>query len=279
MSELQTIESQSHAVMNTLQTALEKGVDADSLEKLLNMQERVLDRHAEQAYTQDMVKVQSEVKRIEKNRKNEQTRSEYADLDAIISAVKPVYTEHGFSVSFGTADSPIEGHVRVTADVMHVAGFSKPYFADIPLDVMGIKGNINKTEVHGRASAISYGRRYLHALIFNLSTGDDDDGNSAGGDSRTAIDIQNEWKNRMLIIKTILPVILDYKEAIAEEDYLRAYEAYESLTDDEKRAIYHPAPTEGGILTTREREALKSNEMSEARKYYNDNQVPGDKDK
>ena len=29
---------------------------------------------------------------------------------------------------------------------------------------------------------MAYGRRYLTALAFNLATGDDDDGNAAGGD-------------------------------------------------------------------------------------------------
>ena len=268
MSELATVEqlpSQQTMVLNTLQTALEKGVDAASLEKLLDMQERILDRQAEQAYTRDMVTVQAEVKNIEKNKKNNQTGSEYADLSAVLSAVKPVYTERGFSVSFGTAESPHSGHVRVTADVLHIEGHIRPYYMDMPLDMMGIKGNQNKTEVHGTASAISYGRRYLLGLIFNLNMGEDDDGNAAGGDTRSVMDVQNEWKSRMIVLRGILPSILAYKEAIGDKDYIRAYEAWEELTEDEKKAVYYPAPTQGGILTTLERDALKSNEMAEAR--------------
>ena len=36
------------------------------------------------------------------------------------------------------------------------------------------------TQVHGVGSAFSYGRRYLTCLVFNIPTGDDDDGNAAG---------------------------------------------------------------------------------------------------
>jgi hypothetical protein len=170
--------TQEDAVMGMLQTALEKGVDADSLEKLLNMQERILDRQAEQAYTVSMVDVQKRMPKIYKNRRNDQTSSNYADLEAIIPVITPIYTDEGFSMSFGTADSPAECHVRVTCDVMHKDGHSKHYFTDVPLDNVGIKGSPNKTKVHGSGSAISYGRRYLTALIFNLITGDDD-GNAA----------------------------------------------------------------------------------------------------
>lgn len=272
MSELQKIKesnmglmNQESAVLTSLQAALEKGVDADSLEKILNMQERILDRQAEQAYTQSMVAAQQEMPVIERNRTNDQTRSKYSDMEQILKTITPIYTKNGFALSFGNADSPHAGHVRVTCDVMHTQGHSKHYYTDTPLDMEGIKGNVNKTQVHGTGSAISYGQRYLTKLIFNLNTGDDDDGNAAGGDTRSALDITNEWIARMAIIRGILPSILAYKEAIQDQDYDRAVEAWSELTDDEKAAIYNPAPTKGGILTTPEREALKSNEMAAAR--------------
>ena len=256
-------------VFNALQTALDKGVDADSLEKLLNMQERILDRQAEQAYTQAMVIVQGDAKRIVKNKENKQTSSKYADLDAVISAIKPVYTANGFSISFGTADSPHAGHVRVTAKIRHSAGWSESEMIDIPLDDEGIAGKKNKTQVHGTSSAVSYGRRYLLAMIFNINTGDDDDGNSAGGDSRTAMEIENEWIDRVAIWREILPSILQLKEGIALNDLPQAIEAWSELEKEEQSAVWNPAPTKGGILTTAERTVMKSNDWSDARNLIN----------
>jgi len=263
MSEL--VVNQENAVLTTLQTALNKGVDADSLEKLLNMQERVLDRQAEQAYTQAMVIVQADAKRIVKNKENKQTSSKYADLDAVISAIKPVYTANGFSISFGTADSPHAGHVRVTAKIRHSAGWSESEMIDIPLDDEGIAGKKNKTQVHGTSSAISYGRRYLLAMIFNINTGDDDDGNAAGGDTRSAMEVDSEWIERVAIWREILPSILAVKEGIALNDLDQAIEAWHELTKEEMSAVWNPAPTKGGILTTVERTVMKSNEWSQAR--------------
>lgn len=268
MSNEMTTTNQQAMVLTSLQTALEKGVDAESLEKLLNMQERILDRESKQAYTRDMIAVQSEVKRIEKNKENQQTNSKYADLDAVLTAVKPVYTDKGFSVSYGTADSPHAGHVRVTAEVSHREGWSESHFVDIPLDDEGIKGNKNKTQVHGTASAISYGRRYLLGLIFNLNMGDDDDGNAAGGDTRSAMEVNQEWIDRMSVIREIIPSIHMLKENIALGEYAAAYETWHELTDEEKHAVWNPAPTKGGILTTQERTIMKSDDWASARKMY-----------
>lgn len=257
--------NQETAVLNTLQTALQKGVDADSLEKLLNMQERVLDRQSEQAYAQSMVEVQRTMPSIKKNKQNDQTRSEYADMEQINKTITPVYTQAGFCLSFGNADSPHDGHVRVTCDVMHSLGHSKHYYTDVPLDIEGIKGNRNKTQVHGTGSAISYGQRYLIKLIFNLTTGDDDDGNAAGGDTRSALEVDNDWIARVSVWREILPSILSIKEGIALNELEQAIESWQELSEDEMKAVWNPAPSKGGILTTQERTVMKSNEWAEVR--------------
>lgn len=257
---------QAAAVLNVLQEGLNKGLDADSLGKILAMQQSVMDRQAEQAYFQSLVLVQEEMPVIEKNRTNDQTVSKYADMEQILKVATPIYTKHGFCLSYGNAESPMEHHIRVTCDVMHSAGHSRTYHTDVPIDMHGIKGSVNKTKVHGTGSANTYGQRYLIKLIFNLNTGDDDDGNAAGGDTRSAKDIENEWIERMAILKEILPSILQIKENIALKEFVSAYEAWDELTDDEKKAVWHPAPTKGGILTTPERTIMSGNHWSDARK-------------
>jgi hypothetical protein len=49
----------------------------------------------------------------------------------------------------------------------------------VPIDNKGPKGAQNKTDTHGFGSALSYGRRYLKLLIFDIAT-TDDDGRAAG---------------------------------------------------------------------------------------------------
>jgi hypothetical protein len=70
-------------------------------------------------------------------------------------------------------------HYRVTCTVSHTAGITKDYHADVPTDMHGIKGTQNKTATHGWGSAMSYGRRYLKMLIYDVKL-TDDDGKAAG---------------------------------------------------------------------------------------------------
>lgn len=156
-------------------------VDVHKLEKLLDMQERVLNRNAEAAFNTAMKAVQEELPRIKRDKRNDQTNSNYATLEALNKAIVPIYTRHGFSLSFGSADCPVADHIRINCLVSHVCGHSRPYQCDVPNDLAGMKGTPNKTKTHAFGSTMSYGRRYLTLLIFNLSmTDEDNDGNGAG---------------------------------------------------------------------------------------------------
>lgn len=164
-----------------IRAAADPSVDVNKMERLLAMQERIMARDAEIAFNDSMKTVQERAPRIKKDARNAQTNSTYARLESVHKALVPLYTEHGFSLSYGSADCPIADHRRVTCKVSHAAGHSRDYFLDLPLDQLGAKGNPNKTLMHAFGSTISYGRRYLALMIFNVATTDDDDGNAAGG--------------------------------------------------------------------------------------------------
>lgn len=163
------------------QAATDPNVDVDKMERLFAMHERMEARQAEQAFSDAMKAAQAEMPTVVKDRHNSQTNSDYATLDAINKAITPIYTRHGFSLSYDTEDSPLADHVRVVCHVLHSGGHSRTYRYDQPMDSAGIGGKVNKTPTHARGSAITYGRRYLVLMIFNLSTGYDDDGNASSG--------------------------------------------------------------------------------------------------
>jgi hypothetical protein len=114
-----------------------------------------------------------------KNKYNEQTKSHYANLESVSDAMDPVITANGFSLTFGTAPTTLENHYLVTCALTHEGGHEKQYEAPIPIDSAGIKGTANKTLTHAFGSTMSYGRRYLKMMIFDVKT-TDDDGNAAG---------------------------------------------------------------------------------------------------
>jgi hypothetical protein len=160
--------------------ATDPNCDVEKMERLYAMHERMQDRQAAEAFAASMSQAQAEAKKAAKDRNNAQTKSDYATLESIDAAIRPAYTAHGFSLSFDTDESPLANHVRIVCHVMHSAGHTKVYRYDNPMDDKGIAGSVNKTPTHARGSAVTYGRRYLTLLIFNLSTGHhDDDGNGA----------------------------------------------------------------------------------------------------
>jgi len=155
-------------------------VDIDKMERLLAMQERVMAENAKRAFNAAFRSAKAEMGPVLKNKTNDQTRSTYADLEAIALLIDPVIDRHGFGMTFGSGPSDKPDHYRVTCDLLHEEGHERHYSADVPADNVGIKGNQNKTATHGFGSTMSYGRRYLKLLIWDIATTDDDDGQRAG---------------------------------------------------------------------------------------------------
>lgn len=161
--------------------ARDPGVDVDKMERLLAMAERMNAKKAEAEYDNAMNLAQSEMRPVARDSENPQTRSRYASYGALDNAVRPIYTAHGFSLSFGTR-SPCVDVVTVTCRVSHRAGHTERVEVNMPADGKGAKGGDVMTRTHATGSALSYGQRYLLKLIFNIAIGEyDDDGNAAGG--------------------------------------------------------------------------------------------------
>ncbi len=160
-----------------MMSALDKGADLDKIEKFMQLQERWEANEAKKAYNKDMVLVHNEIEPIAKTLKNPQTGSKYAPLDEIINKTKPIYTKHGFSLTFYETDSNTPDYMRLNVKITHKLGHSEVYHYDNPIVNTGIKGNVNMTLTHAKASSVSYAKRYLLCMVLNIPTGNDNDGN------------------------------------------------------------------------------------------------------
>lgn len=172
--------SDSAAIFSIIERAArDPNVDLDKMERLMAMREREMSRQAEQAFNEAMKAAQAEMRPISADAVNTQTRSKYATYAKLDAALRPIYTKHGFSVSFDEADSPKADHIRVLAYVAHEAGFTRTYRKDMPADGKGAKGGDVMTKTHATGAAASYGQRYLMKNIWNVAVGEDDtDGNA-----------------------------------------------------------------------------------------------------
>lgn len=158
--------------------ACDPSVDVSKLEKMLDLQERVLNRQAEQEFYAALNACQRGMSRIAADAENNQTRSKYATYAALDRALRPIYTAQGLSISYDTEPSKRDDHITVLAHVSHPSGYTRRYSVDMPTDGKGAKGNAVMTTTHATGAAMSYGMRYLLKMIFNVAVGEDDnDGN------------------------------------------------------------------------------------------------------
>ena len=180
------VKSESNNVMQMISTLMDnEHFDASKLEKMQEMFFKAQDREKQAAFMRDFVAAQGAMPAIMKRGFNSHTKSKYAKIDDIIEGISPVMEQFGFAMTFGTFQSAIEGHVGVSARLVHREGHFESYAYDSPFDNKGINGSVNKTNPHAVGSALAYGQRYLTSMIWNLLLTErviaDDDGNSAGG--------------------------------------------------------------------------------------------------
>lgn len=140
---------------------------------------RELEAHAaEKAFNDAMAAAQKDMGVIATNMVNTQTRSRYADYAQIDRALRPIYTEHGFALSFNDGEGAPEGWVRIICHVTN-SGHTRTYHKDMPADGKGARGNDVMTKTHAVGAAQQYAMRYLLRMIFNVAVGEGDtDGNA-----------------------------------------------------------------------------------------------------
>jgi len=120
---------------------------------------------------------------VVKDATNSHIGNSYAKLDTVAKAIKPVYTEHGFSVSFGEDVCERPDWILIIATVRHIGNHVETYKRFAPIDDKGARGGDAKTKLHGCQSSMSYMQRNLLCSIFGVTVSDtDDDGNGGGPD-------------------------------------------------------------------------------------------------
>jgi hypothetical protein len=74
----------------------------------------------------------------------------------------------------------------------------------------------------------------------------------------------NEYKQRGLVIQTIIPQIAEIKDRLADDDYHAAAEVLLNFTDEQLYAL-RLAPTKGGVFTVEENKKMGTDEFFHAK--------------
>lgn len=170
--------NEAQAMLNMIaEAAVNPQVDIVKLEKLMELQERYLNREAATAYARDYALMRSELPKVIRNTWNEQTKKNYAELGDINEQIDPILSKYGFGSSTKIV-SQTATHITVRAILLHKGGHSDSNDITMPLDDAGMNGTKNKTTVQAIASSTMYARRVATCALLNISTGDDKDGNA-----------------------------------------------------------------------------------------------------
>jgi len=159
------------------QLARDKSIDPDKLEKLIHLQERIMDRNAKQAFNAAFTAMADQLPVISRNGritdKDGRVRSRYSKYEDIQRVCKPILKQFGFAIRHRTewpSDKP--GIIRVVGILSHIEGHSEESAFEAPPD----KNNY-RTDIQDQGSTVSYGRRYTTIDVLNLEQeGVDNDG-------------------------------------------------------------------------------------------------------
>ena len=153
--------------------------DVAKLEALLKMQRETVHEQGRRVFNQAMAAAQSEMEPIIRDATNTHTNSKYARLESIDREMRPIYTRHGFSVRYSSAQPSREGWIRIVCTVAHTGGYYEENYLDAKLDEAGSAGKTNKTAIQAVGSSVTYLRRYLLTMVFNIVLADEDDDGEA----------------------------------------------------------------------------------------------------
>ena len=157
--------------------------------KMITLDEKPLEvseRHPVQAFIEDFIKARAKMHHAKFNKINPHYKSKYADLGSVIDAVTGPLAEFGFTHFSRTNNDTLY------VDIVHRLGESRT-------SEWTIKGATDQE----RGKSITYGRRYLLALMCGITSEEDDDGeaNARNGRSEPIDYTQCEWvKNTIAAI-------------------------------------------------------------------------------
>lgn len=185
-TELQKPEqSQSGMIQNALIEMVRRNdVDPDKLEKFINLQIKMEDRQAKQAFFKAMANFQGEcpivkkTKHVKFNSKSGNTVDyKFSPLDEIADVIKPILKKHGLSYTFNIKNE-MEKEACIITTISHMDGHEKVF--DYPFHAIHDDNRMNMSQ--RRKSAVTYAKRAAIENALGIVTAEEDD------DARRAID-------------------------------------------------------------------------------------------
>lgn len=239
-----------------LSQAIDKGLDVDQLEKLMALKERWDKEQARQAFAVAMSQFQGLCPPIKKDKKVEFNKTSYyhATLGSIAETIREPLEKCKLTYRW-EMDEPSKDVLVMRFILTHAQGHEEVTTLSAPMDDSGHKNLIQQ-----KGSTVSYLQRYTLITGLGLTTALEDD----DGAENSATNVERLLEHNALV-RDLLDSIVTIKTALAIEDYEVAIEAWDELSDYEKRTLWL-ATSKGGIFYPGERKMMHSDEWSERRR-------------
>lgn len=189
--------------------------DVTKLEKLLDMNERIIDRNAKAAFDEAFSRMWPELPEINEKgaikNSNGVVQSRYAKYEDIQTAIRPVLKAFGFALRHRTEfpeDRP--GIIRVVG-ILSGHGHSEESTFEAPLDKSQYR-----SDVQSQGSTISYGKRYTTCDLLNIITrGLDNDGQ----EKAASPDGYDKWWDALVVVAANGSAELEAAWAASHKDF------------------------------------------------------------
>lgn len=157
------VESQSSQL---LQLAIDKDLDVDKLERLIQMKREEDEREAKQLFYQNFAKMQAEFTPV--GRSKEGYGYKYAPLELLQTHYNPTIAEHGFGYDWREDALPDGGKRTILCITGY--GYAKENYFDTP----PIEGTNQMNPIQVAGAMSTYGRRYTFIAGFGIIIEDED---------------------------------------------------------------------------------------------------------
>ncbi len=169
------------AVGQILQSAVERGLDPDGIEKLVGLWRQAQADEAKKLFNAALLGFQSDCPVVVKSKKVHYKTAkgvvdyDFAPIDYLVATIKPHLQRHGLTYSWDEGEST-DSQLIILTTIRHTSGHSETTTTKVAIDP---RSPLDTTKA--RNSAMSVGQRYGIRAALGIVTGGDDDGNSMAG--------------------------------------------------------------------------------------------------
>lgn len=203
-------------------------------------------------------------KGISKNQENTYDNYKFRGIDQVLNTVSPIFASHGVVLlpsqesceirTIQSSQGKPMNHCKVVMEFTFYDENGDSVTSKFPGEAMD-RGD----KAVNKACTAAYKYFLFEALCIPVEGTPDADSESH------EVGEENPLAAHDAAVKANFESINCIKQSIEQEEWEVVAEAWAEISDDDKRALW-VAPTKGGIFTTAERKALKSDEFNAARK-------------